>query len=204
MKNIQHFMPRLTGLRLMLVFTLLLLTVTSCVPGKSPFARYEIGGDFTLIDKTGSEFSLSDLKGKYVLLFFGYTQCPDACPFALSKIGGTYNMLGEKKSKDLVTVFVSVDHERDNPKTIGAYFDSFSFPVIGLTGTKEEIAKAAELYGATYEKVETDSAMGYLIDHSTLIYLIDANGDVRFVFHHNDPVPKMKTIIATLMKMGKK
>ncbi|WP_457676892.1 SCO family protein [Thiolapillus sp.] len=145
------------------------------------------GGDFTL--HMGDErFSLKDLRGKVVLLYFGYTKCPDVCPTSLSYMTQALNGLREDELKKVVGVFVSVDPGRDTPELLREYVAYFHPNFIGVTGTEEEIARAARLYGAQYYQVELEgSAFGYAVNHSAATYLVGPDGVLRFIFPHNTP-----------------
>jgi len=139
--------------------------------------------DFTLIDQNGVRFQLSQLRGKVVLLFFGYTHCPDACPTTMAKLARVYKLLG-RDAERVVTLFVSLDPQRDTPNVLKNYLAYFRINSIGLTGTKEEIDEVVKQYGAKYEIEQSDSAAGYHIAHSTDLYLIDQKGEMagRFVY----------------------
>src|SRR2546423_1201575 len=142
-----------------------------------------IGGDFALTDQNGDRFQLSAQRGKIVLLFFGYSSCADACPTMMSKLTSVFKSLGADQ-KNVLTVFVSVDPARDKPAVLKKYLEYFSIGAVGLTGKKEEIDSVVKQYGASYEIEESDSAMGYHINHSTYLYLIDKNGEVKTRFKH--------------------
>lgn len=157
--------------------------------------RYQLGGDFTLTDQNGQPFQLSQLRGKTVLLFFGYTLCPDACPTTLSKLARVYSLLGPEAEDQVVTVFVSVDHGRDKPAKMKEYLEYFDINAVGLSGTKEQIDPIVAQYGARYEFTDSGSAAGYLVNHSTDLYLIDPQGDVRYVFKHKDPPDTIVPVI---------
>ena len=145
------------------------------------------GGDFTL--HMGDEsFSLEDLRGKVVLLYFGYTKCPDVCPTSLSYMSQALNGLESDELKTVIGVFVSVDPERDTPERLKEYVAYFHPRLIGVTGTEKEIAQAATLYGARYSKVELEgSAFGYAVNHSAATYLIGPGGELRFILPHDTP-----------------
>jgi cytochrome oxidase Cu insertion factor (SCO1/SenC/PrrC family) len=147
--------------------------------GRSPAA------DFSLTDQDGRPFRLSQLRGKVALLFFGYTSCPDACPTTLSKLSRVYKMLGDEGGR-VVTIFVSVDPQRDTPRALKEYLNYFRINSVGLTGTKEEIDSVVGQYGARYEIEQSDSAAGYHINHSTDLYLIDQRGEVAHTFAYKD------------------
>lgn len=144
---------------------------------------YEIGGDFTLTDQNGEEFRMADTNGSIRLLFFGYTTCPDFCPMTLSKIRQVRKLLGEP-GEEILTLFVSVDPERDTPEKLAEYLGFFDLgQAVGLTGTREEVDSVVHLYAAAYEKVETDTAVGYLVNHTTYLFLIDRKNVVRAIFN---------------------
>jgi cytochrome oxidase Cu insertion factor (SCO1/SenC/PrrC family) len=144
-----------------------------------------LGGDFALTDQRGRPFRLEQLRGKVVLLFFGYTFCPDFCPMTLAKLAGVGERLGSDKERVRV-VFVSVDPERDVPEKLREYLDYFAVDAIGLTGTSLEIERVARQYGVSYERRTADSAAGYLIDHSAVLFLIDPEGKVGQLFRQGD------------------
>jgi len=159
----------------------------------------EAGGDFTLTDYNDQPFSLSQQRGKIVLIFFGYTNCTDACPTMLTKLKRVYAELGDKRNQ-VQTVFVSVDPERDTPAALKDYLKFFSINAIGLTGKKDDIDKVVKQYGASYEIQQSDSAAGYHVNHSTYLYLIDQNGKLQSQFKHLDAVDAIAAGIRPLLK----
>lgn len=151
--------------------------------------------DFTLHDQDGKLFHLKDHRGQIVLLFFGYTSCPDVCPTTLSKLARVYKLLGPIR-QGILTVFITIDPQRDTPSKLKEYLQYFEINAIGLTGTKKEIDAVVDLYKATYEKVETNSsALGYMFDHTDHLYLIDAQGKTSHLFHPEDRALDMARII---------
>ena len=155
--------------------------------------------DFTLTDQNGQPFHLKDHRGELVFLFFGYLSCPDVCPTTLSKLAGVYSLLGSFKGK-VLTVFVSVDPLRDTPARLKEYLEYFNIRSVGLTGTKEQLDLVVNAYKATYEKVETGSAVGYLFNHSDYVYLIDPQGMVRYLIRPEDKPQKIADIIKVILK----
>ncbi|MCC7020237.1 MAG: SCO family protein [Ardenticatenales bacterium] len=137
--------------------------------------------DVGLSNGTGPAFRLSDRKGMWVLLFFGYTNCPDVCPLTLSHIGTVLRDLGPTANR-VAVVFVSVDPDRDTPDRLAQYAASFGPQVIGVTGERAEIDAAVEAFGARYE-LHTDeaatSAAGYSVSHSGDIFVIDPEQRLR-------------------------
>lgn len=155
-----------------------------------------IGGDFTLTDHNGKPFHLFEQK-RPVLLFFGYATCPDFCPQTLAQLAQAYSKL-EDGAKDVLTVFVSVDPQRDSPEVLKKYLTHFDVPVVGLTGSKEALDAVVKQYAGFYEIRDEGSAAGYLIDHSLYIYVIDRNGGVRYLLRSTDSVDDMVTIMRQL------
>ncbi|MEN8131230.1 MAG: SCO family protein [Pseudomonadota bacterium] len=142
------------------------------------------GGDFSLHSSQGP-FSLKDLRGKVVLLYFGYTKCPDVCPTSLAFMTQALNELDDDELKDVQGVFVSVDPKRDDFETLDDYLAYFHPNLTGVTGSDAAIAAAAALYGAQYYEVDLkDSAFGYAVNHSAVTYLIGPAGELRFIFPH--------------------
>ena len=144
--------------------------------------------EFVLRDQDGQPFHLSQLRGKVVLLFFGYTHCPDACPTTMAKLSKVYKLL-QPDADTVVTIFVSVDPGRDTASVLKNYLAYFHMNSIGLTGTKEEIDAVVKQYGAKYEIEQSDSAAGYHINHSTDLYLLDKRGELAKTFGYSDTIP---------------
>jgi protein SCO1/2 len=135
--------------------------------------------DFTLTDQNGKPFTLSSTRGKVVMLYFGYTSCPDVCPLTLADMAGARADLGAD-ADDVQIVFVTVDPERDSQQVLQKYVPAFDPTNIGLRGTPEEIKTVADAYGVKYKKTQLkDSALGYAVDHSAFIYVIDRDGQLR-------------------------
>lgn len=143
--------------------------------------------DFTLRDQHGRPFRLSDRKGRAVVLFFGFVHCPDVCPTTLSTWKQIRQALGER-APQVEFVFITVDPERDTPQLLREHLGIFSDAFVGLTGTLEELDPVYKAYGVTREKVVISTgASGYLVDHSTMMYLIDPNQECRVLFPYNAP-----------------
>lgn len=147
--------------------------------------------DFTLIDETGAPFNLSDLRGRWVLLAYGYTTCPDVCPVTLSYLSAVKRDLGAAGEQAQI-VFVSIDPERDTPEVMGEYVQHFGSGITGLTGTPEAVAAAAAAYGAKYERSAVTSAVGYLMNHSAYIYVIDPEFEWRLTWPFGVRPPEMQ------------
>jgi len=156
-------------------------------------ARPAFGGDFTLTNQDNQRFRLQDVRGRPVLMFFGYTSCPDMCPMTMSRIAGALSRAGGTAS-DVVTLFVSVDPKRDTPAVLKEYVRSFSTPLVALTGTEEEVARVASLYHASYEIVPTGTP-NYLVNHTSAIFLIDRQGRLRQYFKFDE---KPETLASAL------
>lgn len=151
--------------------------------------------NFKLTDQDGKPFELKDHRGQVILLFFGYLSCPDVCPVTLSKLSRVYQQLTEAERADVKTVFISVDSYRDTPDKIKEYLSYFGINAVGLTGDQMDIDFVVEDFDAWYQIVKSSSALGYLIDHTSYIYLLDQDGNVRYLFRPDDDVKQIVKII---------
>ncbi len=148
-------------------------------------ARSAIGGPFALVDGNGRVVTDRDFRGKWMLIYFGYTHCPDACPTALQDMANAVDLLGAKK-KDVALVFITIDPARDTPAVMKDYVSNFNAPITGLSGTDSQVASAAKEYRVYYAKHPT--ADGYDMDHSSIIYVMDPRGNFITNFtHQNSP-----------------
>jgi protein SCO1 len=140
-----------------------------------------VGGPFSLVGTDGKTVTDADFRGRYMVIFFGFTHCPDICPAELQVIAQALDKLGDK-GKKVVPVFITLDPARDTPQVMGEYVKSFGPNFVGLTGSPEAIAAAAKSYRVAYAKVENkESASDYSVDHSALVYLMDPEG--KYVTH---------------------
>lgn len=170
-------------------------------PPEVALEHYTFGGDFVLTNAAlGRSSRLSDLKGKVVLLFFGYTSCPDACPLTMSKITRAIAMTPGAKDQ-VETVFITVDVDRDSPETLARYVTSWSVPVTGFTGTRAEVDAVVAQYKASYTITPSDSAGGPTVSHSVYTYLIDRTGALRKIFRFNDPAETLAAGLAAALKL---
>jgi len=147
-----------------------------------------IGGAFTLTDENGQTVTGQTYRGKWLLVFFGFTHCPDVCPTALNDISVTFDQLGPLADK-MRALFITVDPERDTAQLLLEYTGSFHPNIVGLTGTPEQIAVAAKVYRAYYKKVPTDG--GYTMDHSAITYVIGPDGKYAAHFSHQTGPDRM-------------
>jgi protein SCO1/2 len=144
-----------------------------------------IGGDFSLTDQDNRPFQLEQLRGKVVVLFFGYTFCPDICPTELSNLSRVLDGL-EADAQRVQGLFVTIDPERDKPEVIKSYVGYFNENLIGLTGTQAEIRRVASLYRAQYRKQPRPGG-AYSMDHSASLYVIDRSGQLSAVVPYGLP-----------------
>jgi len=158
---------------------------SACAPHGSNAAQTDTGhaapgGAFSLVDQDGKPTTQSVLNGKWSVVFFGYTFCPDFCPTTLTTLGQAMTQLGPR-AKDVQVVFITVDPARDTPAALKTYMTSRVFPknMIGLTGAPDQVARAAKDYFVYYQK--EGSGSNYTMDHSTALYLMGPDGRFRTV-----------------------
>jgi protein SCO1/2 len=150
-----------------------------------------IGGPFKLTDQSGKTVTDKDFRGRYMLVFFGFTHCPDICPAELQVIAASLDQLGPK-ADEVVPIFVTLDPERDTPQVMADYVKNFGPRFVGLTGSPEAIAAAAKAYRVAYSKFQEDNASGdYSIDHSALVYLMGKDGEYITHFAYGTPPAQM-------------
>ena len=161
----------------------------------------QVGGPFQLVDQEGRPVDESLLEGKWSLVFFGFTYCPDFCPTTLAALEATKQRLGDK-ARDLQIVFISVDPERDTPQALKDYLSSDGFPegVIGLTGTPAQVRAAADAYRAYYQKV--GEGEGYTMNHSLTVYLMGPDGTFRTAVAEELGPERSAAIIERAMARG--
>lgn len=157
-----------------------------------------VGGDFT-VEILNEDLALKDLRGKVVVLYFGYTQCPDICPTSLALLTQALSEMNEEELTGLQSLFISVDPERDNTARLKEYTQYFHKNLLGATAEKEEIDRITKLYGASYRIVESNSAMGYMVDHSSYTYVIDKQGKLRHTLAHGSSPDKILEAVRGLL-----
>ena len=162
-------------------------------------AKAEIGGDFTLKDYNNNVYKLSDSE-KIKIIFFGFLNCPDICPTALSEISGLLKKL-EKLSDNIDPIFITVDPTRDTQKLLKNYLSFFDERIIGLTGSQDQIEKVANQYHVYYSYQNKDEVENYTVNHTANMYLVDKNNKVEKIFIPGTPFPEFfKYINRYLMK----
>lgn len=137
---------------------------------------------FTLTAHDGSSKSLSDFRGKVVLIFFGFVNCPDVCPTTLLELSKVYKALSPAEQARVQVLLISVDPERDTLEKLRDYVTFFSPSFIGLTGTPEQIAEVAKRYGVFYQKSQIKSATEYNVDHTATVFALDPKGQLRLIY----------------------
>lgn len=140
-----------------------------------------VGGPFELVNGSGETVTEADFAGQYMLIYFGFTFCPDVCPTELSRISTAMEDLGTEADK-VTPIFITIDPERDTPEAVGAYVDHFHPRMVGLTGTPDQIKQVAGEYRVYYKKVKDESSSAeYTMDHTSIIYLMGPDG--KFLTH---------------------
>jgi protein SCO1/2 len=147
--------------------------------------------DFTLTAQAGKALALSDLRGQWALVFYGYTSCPDVCPTTLATLRRVREALGAGAGRVQI-VFISIDPDRDTPEAMNTFIGRFGPGFVGLTGRPDQIAAAAKSLGVTYNRVNASSApAGYLMSHSAFVYLLDPGSRLRVTYPFGVSVKEM-------------
>lgn len=160
-----------------------------------------VHSEFTLTDHTGKRVTEADFDGRWQMVFFGFTYCPDVCPTTLAYIATVLDTLGDSATR-IAPLFVSVDPDRDTPEVMSDYVSAFHPQIVGLTGSDADIAATADAFRVYYERIEEDSAPnGYLMAHSGHIYFMTPEGRFETVFREADqPSEVMAREIQNIMK----
>jgi protein SCO1/2 len=162
----------------------------------------DFGRSLALTDHDGRRVTLETFRGKLVVLFFGYTHCPDVCPTTLSDMAQAFKLMGPDASGKIQVLFASVDPERDTPETLKAYVPYFHESFLGLYGTPEEVARAANEFKVVYRKHVEPGATGYLVDHSAGSYVLDGQGRLRLYLPFAHPPQDIAQDLNTLLRAG--
>jgi protein SCO1 len=165
------------------LFGLIFVLLTACAEKKPEFRSIDLTGadyakNFSLPDVNGQTKTLADFKGKVVVLFFGFAQCPDVCPTTMAEIASVKKSLG-KDGERVTAVFITVDPERDTPQVLKAYMESFDPSFTALRGSPEQTAQLAKDFKVYYKKVEGKSPTSYTIDHTAASFVYDPEGKLR-------------------------
>lgn len=160
-----------------------------------------VGGPFELVDHSGKTVTEKDYAGQFMLIFFGYTYCPDVCPTALSDMSIALDLLGEEKTDKITPLFISVDPARDTPAHLAEYVSFFHPKTVGLTGTEEQVKKVTREYRVYYRLNDPDpnDPQDYLVDHTGIVYLMGPDGQLVTHFSHGTSPEKMAERLGQLL-----
>lgn len=180
---------------------------SACSEQKPGFQAIDVTGatyarDFELTDHNGQVRHLADFKGKVVVLFFGYTQCPDVCPTTMAELAEVKKALG-KDGERLQGLFVSVDPARDTPEVLKGYMDNFDPTFLALYTTPEKLAELAKDYKVYYKKVEGKTPTSYTMDHSAGSYIYDTQGQLRLFTRYGSGAQALVSDIQQLLKQAR-
>jgi protein SCO1/2 len=199
-----------------LILVAVCVLAVACVPDAYVFhgehyQTRQAAADLLLTDQDSRPFSLSTQHGKVVVIYFGYTACPDTCPITLAQLAQVWVGLGQENARRFQPIFVSVDPERDSAEVLARYLHPFDAAVgddlglgfIGLRGTPDELAPLLEAYQVLVEKrAQPGSAAGYVMEHTASSYLVDANGNLIARFPYGTSVPDILADVRHLLREG--
>lgn len=158
------------------------------------------GGEFTLQSESGP-VSLSDFRGKVVALYFGYMSCPDICPTSLWNLSEAIKMLRPEQAERVQGIFISLDPDRDSLEALEIFVKGFHDSFIAVTGSRENLDQVARQYNVVYQKVAlNDSTLGYVINHSSVIYLVDDKGVLQYFIPHNSAAQEIRDDLLKLLR----
>ncbi|MGE3348435.1 MAG: SCO family protein [Ramlibacter sp.] len=178
--------------------------LTACSEQKPQFHAIDITGadyakDFPLTDHNGQPRGIADFKGKIVVVFFGYTQCPDVCPTSMAELAEVKRSLGPDADK-LQGVFITVDPARDTPEVLKAYMANFDPTFLALRGTPEQLAAVAKDFKVYYKKVDGKTPTSYTMDHSAGSYIYDTQGRIRLYTRYGGGAQALADDVKLLLK----
>lgn len=181
-----------------------LLGLAACTETAEKFNNTDLTGldyakDFALTDQNGQARRLADFKGKVVVIFFGYTQCPDVCPTTMAEMAGVMKQL-DKSADQVQVLFVTLDPERDTQALLAAYVPNFDARFLGLYGDQAATAKVASDFKVFYQKVPGKSAASYTIDHTAGSYVFDREGRIRLFLRHGQGAAPIVHDLKILLK----
>jgi len=176
----------LIGVSATAVWGFMVFLAGSGSPSQPPTGTPLIRSEFTLVDHTGRARTGSDFGGRWQLVFFGFTHCPDVCPTTLSAISLVLDELGDDASK-VAPLFITIDPDRDTPEAMAEYVQAIDPRITGLTGSPQQITEATRAFRVYFARVGEDgSATEYQMNHSTIVYLMDPQGRYATHFSHHD------------------
>lgn len=187
------------------VLAVIALALAGC-GHRHPFHARDISGlmpalDFTLTDDTGRTVTAADFQGKDVLLFFGYTNCPDYCPATLAHLHQAIKRLPEATRKSIKVLFVSVDPKRDTPAKLKQYTAYFGPEFMGLTGSLDALKDLTKRYRTTFSYGKADAQGNYVVSHGLAVYAFDRRGQVRLMILNDEPVPQLSQDLTQLTQL---
>jgi len=196
-----RFDPQISGARALLFLLLVCLVLAGC--SKPQFNNIDISGasyarDFALTDAAGAPRALGDYRGKVVVLFFGYTHCPDVCPTTLAQLAQARRLMGADAGRVQV-LFVTLDPDRDTPQLLTRYVRAFDPSFVGLTGTEPQIQAAAREFKVFFQKVAGPAADSYTLDHSSGSFVFDSQGHVRLYLRDGAPADQIAPDLKRLL-----
>lgn len=189
---------------LLAAFVSWLFLLAGCEPAKTPFNAVDItgaqgyGADFRLADHTGKIRTMADFRGKVVVIFFGYTHCPDVCPTTLSDMKRVMDLLG-KDADRMQVLFITVDPVRDTPAVLSQYVPSFNPTFLGLSGDDSATAQVAKDFKIIYRKVSGKTVDSYMVDHTAGSLVFDAQGRIRLFVNYGLEADKIAADIKRLL-----
>lgn len=187
-----------------MLMALSLLTLVACNPAQEKFNNTDLTGldyakDFALTDHNGKARTLADFKGKAVVIFFGYTQCPDVCPTTMVEMANVMKLLGPDADKVQV-LFVTLDPERDTQTLLASYVPNFDKRFLGLYGDAAATARVAKEFKVFYQKVEGKTPGSYTVDHTAGSYVFDPQGRIRLFLRHGQGAEPVAHDLKILLK----
>ena len=200
-------MPKqLPGCLRLFVASLLVFLLASCSPAEPGFKNTDVTGsdcckDFRLTDHNGKTRTLADFRGKAVVIFFGYTQCPDVCPTTMVEMKSVLQQLGADAQRVQV-LFITLDPERDTRELLSDYVPAFDPSFLGLSGDMETTAKTAKEFRVFYQKQAGSTPGSYTVDHTAGSYVFDPQGRVRLFVRHGDGGANLVADLRTLLMQG--
>lgn len=187
-------------MKIFVVTLLSVLVYASTSVGKSVTGSHLIGGEFSLTNHKGEKVTDKSFRGKYMMIFLGFTHCASVCPLGLQKMMSVIKKMDKNLQAEITPIFITVDPERDDYKTMAKYVKLYSNDLVGLTGSSKDIKNVVKKYRAFYRKQEVDEQGDYQMDHSDILYFMSKEG--KYMGHYSSK-GKTRTIAKKIKKLIK-